>query len=157
MEKGAYEIWVNRYFIFFFCNLSEWGQLFTSIVVRFCLISLTTWLFSALCLFEPCRESTIKIMNWLEVIGLVFLASFGQKMCFSRQNVSFRRSLIVLNCFTSDSNWRFRGFLVVASLYQTIQCCCAEETGQVLKIWLRSSVFLWKLAFFVWEMQFCPL
>ena len=42
----------------------------------------------------------------------------------------------------------FRGFLVVASLYQTIKCCCAEEMGQVLKIWLRSSVFLWNLAFF---------
>ena len=42
----------------------------------------------------------------------------------------------------------YRGFLAVASLYQTIKCCCAEETGQVLKIWLRSSVFLWKLAFF---------
>ena len=36
----------------------------------------------------------------------------------------------------------------MASLYQTIKCCCAEETGQVLKIWLRNSVFLWKLAFF---------
>ena len=42
----------------------------------------------------------------------------------------------------------FRGFLVVASLYQTIKCCCAEKTCQVLKIWLRSSIFLWKLAFF---------
>ena len=36
----------------------------------------------------------------------------------------------------------------MTSLYQTIKCCCAEETGQVLRIWLRSSVFLWKLAFF---------
>ena len=45
----------------------------------------------------------------------------------------------------------FRGLLVVASLYQTIKCCCAEETGQVLKIWLRSSVFLWKSAFFLSE------
>ena len=48
-------------------------------------------------------------MNWLEVIGLVFLARVGQKMCFSRQNVSFRRSLIVLNCFKSDSNSGFSG------------------------------------------------
>ena len=48
-------------------------------------------------------------MNWLEVIGLVFLASVGQKMCFSRQNVSFRRCLNVLNCFKSDSNSGFSG------------------------------------------------
>ena len=87
-------------------------------------------------------------MNWLEIIGLVCLASLGQKMCFSRKNVSFRRSLNVLNCFKCDSNSGFWGFLVVASIYQTIKYCCAEETGQVLKIWLRSSVFLWKLAFF---------
>ena len=48
-------------------------------------------------------------MNSLEVIGLVFLARVGQKMCFSRQNVSFRRSLNVLNCFKSDSNSGFSG------------------------------------------------
>ena len=50
-----------------------------------------------------------KVLNWLEVMGLVFLASVGQKMCFSRQNVSFRRSLNVLNCFNSDSNSGFSG------------------------------------------------
>ena len=33
-----------------------------------------------------------------------FFSTVGQKMCFSRQNVSFRRSLNVLNCFKSDSN-----------------------------------------------------
>ena len=33
-----------------------------------------------------------------------FSCKGGQKMCFSRQNVSFRRSLNVLNCFKSDSN-----------------------------------------------------
>ena len=38
-----------------------------------------------------------------------FLARVGQKMCFSRQNVSFRRSLNVLNCFESDSNSGFSG------------------------------------------------
>ena len=48
-------------------------------------------------------------MNSLEVIGLVFLARVGQKMCFSRQNVCFRRSLNVLNCFKSDSNSGFSG------------------------------------------------
>ena len=45
-----------------------------------------------------------KVMNWLEVIGLVFFARLGRKMCFSRQDISFRRTSIVLNCFKSDSN-----------------------------------------------------
>ena len=49
------------------------------------------------------------IMNWLEVIGLVFLASLRQKIYFSRQNFSFRRSLSVSNCFKSDSNISFSG------------------------------------------------
>ena len=48
-------------------------------------------------------------MNSLEVIGQVFFARVGQKMCFSRQNVSFRRSLNVLNCFKSDSSSGFSG------------------------------------------------
>ena len=50
-----------------------------------------------------------KILNWVEVIGLVFLACLGQKMRFSRQNVSFRRSLNVSNCFKSDSKIGFSG------------------------------------------------
>ena len=33
---------------------------------------------------NPVRNQLFKIMNWLEVIGLVFLARVGQKMCFSR-------------------------------------------------------------------------
>ena len=53
---------------------------------------------------NPVGNQLCKVMNWLEVIGLVFLARVGQKMCFSRQNVSFRWSLNVLNCFKSDSN-----------------------------------------------------
>ena len=36
----------------------------------------------------------------------------------------------------------------MAYLYQNIKGCCVEKMSQVLKIWLRSSVFLWKLAFF---------
>ena len=42
-------------------------------------------------------------------IGLVFFARLGRKMCFSRQNISFRRTSIVLNCFKSDSNSGFLG------------------------------------------------
>ena len=38
-----------------------------------------------------------------------FFARLGRKMCFSRQNVSFRRSLNVLNCFLSVSNSGFLG------------------------------------------------
>ena len=53
---------------------------------------------------NPVGNQLCKVVNWLEVIGLVFLARVGQKMCFSRQNVSFRRPLNVLNCFKSDSN-----------------------------------------------------
>ena len=33
-----------------------------------------------------------------------FVAGLGQKLCFSRENVSFRRSSNDLNCFKSDSN-----------------------------------------------------
>ena len=33
-----------------------------------------------------------------------FFARVGQKICFFRQNVSFGRSLNVLNCFKSDIN-----------------------------------------------------
>ena len=53
---------------------------------------------------NPVGNQLCKVMNWLEVIGLVFLARVGQKMFFSRQKVSFRSSLNVLNCFKSDSN-----------------------------------------------------
>ena len=38
-----------------------------------------------------------------------FPTRVGQKMCFFRQNVSFIRSLNVLNCFKSDSNSGFSG------------------------------------------------
>ena len=48
-------------------------------------------------------------MKWLEAIGLFFFPRVGQKMCFSCQNVSYRRSLNVLNCFNSDSNSGFSG------------------------------------------------
>ena len=58
---------------------------------------------------NPVGNQLCKVMNWLEVIGLVFLARVGQKMCFSRQKVSFRSSLNVLNCFKSDSNCGLSG------------------------------------------------
>ena len=38
-----------------------------------------------------------------------FFARLGRKMCFSCQNISFRRTSIVLNCFKSDSNLGFLG------------------------------------------------
>ena len=38
-----------------------------------------------------------------------FFARLGRKMCFSRQNISVRRTSVVLNCFKSDSNSGFLG------------------------------------------------
>ena len=57
---------------------------------------------------NPVGNQLCKAMNWLEVIGLVF-SRVGRKMCFSRQNISFRKTSIVLNCFLSDSNSGFSG------------------------------------------------
>ena len=84
-------------------------------------------------------------MNSLEVIGLVFLARVGQKMCFSPKRFFQKDFECSLQILAIQIFW---GFLVLASLYKTVKYRCAEKTGQVLKIWLRSSVFLWELAFF---------
>ena len=87
-------------------------------------------------------------------MGVVFFNG-GSEDLFLLPNISFRRLLNILSTFKSDRNSGFLEFFGCGFSLPGYWNCCAEETeNSSLQGWLKSSVFLWKFVFSLWEVHF---
>ena len=69
-------------------------------------------------------------------------------MCFSRQNVSFRRSLNVLNCFKSDSNIGYSGLSGCGFSLQNYLILLCRRNGLYFENLAQKFCFSLEIGFF---------